>query len=95
MTQAESLSSGPNPRSGFGRVRTLAGRRPLGFTELVGLKAVRSWYGTESLRDEWFVGLVQLPFVVLIGWGALRVRRHSRMRLRASTCRPWWWRSWP
>lgn len=74
MRDAAERARAPHPPSTVHLVTAVAGDHPGGFAELVALKVGRSWWGTESWRDEWLVGLGQVPFVVLIGWGLARAR---------------------
>jgi hypothetical protein len=50
-----------------------AARNMAGAWELLGLKAVRSWYGTESGRLEFANGLIQCAYLIAIAWGGLNV----------------------
>jgi hypothetical protein len=57
-------------------------QRPLTFAKLVAIKAARSWYGTNSNRNEKFLLLVQLVFVTLLLYSLQRLwrkRRESRL----------------
>jgi hypothetical protein len=45
--------------------------RPISFTHLIIVKALRSWYGTDSGRAEHLTLLVQLPFVTLMVLGLI------------------------
>jgi len=71
MSDAAARAAAPRPPSVPSLVGSVARHHPLGFAELVGLKAARAWYGTESERSEWLVALVQAPFLGLTAWGAL------------------------
>lgn len=44
-------------------------KRPLAAAKLLGLKIVRSWYGTDSGRFEWQIMLLQIPYLTLMLWG--------------------------
>jgi hypothetical protein len=44
--------------------------RPLAVVKLLAIKAVRSWYGTDSNRFENQILMLQIPYLVLILWGS-------------------------
>jgi hypothetical protein len=48
-------------------------RRPITAVKLLGWKAVRSWYGTDSGRFENKIVLIQIVYLVLIGFGAVKM----------------------
>ncbi len=48
-----------------------AAQNPLGAWQLLGLKAARSWYGTESGRLEPINALIQCAYLIAIAWGSL------------------------
>lgn len=49
--------------------------RPLAAAKLLGLKIVRSWYGTDSGRYETQIMLLQLPYLLLMLWGTWQAWR--------------------
>jgi 4-amino-4-deoxy-L-arabinose transferase-like glycosyltransferase len=57
--------------------------RPVGALQLVGFKAVRSWYGTESLRYETPLAAVQVATAALIAVGTVRAWRLGGTRRTA------------
>lgn len=59
-----------------------AARNPLGAGQLLGLKAVRSWYGTESGRLEPINALVQCAYAIAIAWGSLAAWQGGGARRR-------------
>lgn len=52
-----------------------AQERPFGLAGLLGVKAVRSWYGTESVRHEGLLALLQAAYLVVIAAGLWQVSR--------------------
>ena len=60
--------------STFGDFRSVMSREfrdhPVGMTKLLLLKLGRSWYGTDSKRMETPILLIQLAYLLLVGWGA-------------------------
>jgi hypothetical protein len=57
--------------------------RPLAVAELVAFKATRSWYGTESLRYEAPLAVVQLGTAALLVVGGVRCWREGGRRREA------------
>lgn len=53
-------------------IRQEAGPQPLAFAKLIGLKAVRSWYATDSGRREGLLLAVQALYLSLALWGVWR-----------------------
>ena len=53
-------------------------RRPVGVAELVALKAARSWYATDSHRNERLSLGVQLLYLTLIAYSGVRAYRAGR-----------------
>lgn len=54
-----------------------AAHRPGEGLAMLATKAARSWYGTDSLRHDDAIALVQLPYVVLMGWGLVAAARRA------------------
>ena len=50
-------------------------RSPPTVVALLGIKSVRSWYGTDSLQHEGLILLVQIPYLLLAGLGLWIARR--------------------
>ncbi len=50
---------------------------PVAMSKLYLLKITRSWYGTDSGRNEWLILLIQIPYLLLSVWGALTVWRRG------------------
>jgi 4-amino-4-deoxy-L-arabinose transferase-like glycosyltransferase len=46
-------------------------RRPLAAIKLLAIKAMRSWYATDSRRFETEIILIQIPYLLLISWSTL------------------------
>lgn len=59
---------------------TTARERPLVFLQLVGVKAARAWYGTESFRYEGLLLVTQVVWLALAGAGAWRRRDDDAVR---------------
>lgn len=53
--------------------------RPLTVVKLVLVKAARSWYATDSLRNESYVAVLQVPYLVLGGLGLAQSLRGERL----------------
>lgn len=51
--------------------------RPGGVAGLLAVKAARSWYGTEAVRNDGLVALVQAAYLLLIGVALARVGRRA------------------
>ena len=51
------------------------GQRPLGVLSLLGAKALHALYASESRSLDKLVALVQLPYLLLIGFGLMKARR--------------------
>lgn len=66
----------------FGRLLAVLGataqQRPWDLAELIGFKALRGWYGTDSGRYEGLIVLLQVPYLVLAAIGARRAWRRGR-----------------
>ncbi len=52
--------------------------RPRAVVELLTLKIVRSWFGTDSGRYEKSILLIQIPYLALIGWSTVVALRKNR-----------------
>lgn len=57
--------------------------RPLAVAQLVGFKALRSWYGTESLRYETPIAALQLGTAALVAVGGVRAWQAGGRRRQA------------
>ncbi|MFS8087201.1 MAG: hypothetical protein ACMG6H_16325, partial [Acidobacteriota bacterium] len=53
---------------------------PVGITKLFLLKAARSWYGTDSLRNEGWIQLIQFFYLLALLWSIRNVWRLDGMR---------------
>ncbi|MBN1120864.1 MAG: glycosyltransferase family 39 protein [Anaerolineae bacterium] len=51
---------------------------PLAVIELFVIKAARSWYGTDSQQYDRWILLVQIPYLIAIGWGLIATLRHNQ-----------------
>lgn len=56
---------------------TQTGRDPLGMAQLVGFKAVRAFYGTDTGRFEGLVLALDLCWLLVLGWAARRSARRG------------------
>lgn len=70
--QRESLASVGAIASFMGRQ---IGRRPLEVLSLLGAKALHAWYASESRSLDKALALMQLPYLLLIGYGLVKARR--------------------
>src|SRR5439155_14065674 len=65
----------------FGDIASLFGEsiraRPLGVVELIGIKAIRSWYATDSHRHEGPILLIQVAYLVVLSYVAARAWKHG------------------
>jgi hypothetical protein len=59
-----------------------AAQNPLGAGQLLGLKAARSWYGTESGRLEPINALIQCAYLMAVAWGGLAAWQSGGARRR-------------
>lgn len=46
--------------------------RPVGVVQLIGVKSLRAWYGTDSGSREQLLLAIQLPFLAILSWAAVR-----------------------
>jgi len=51
---------------------------PLAVIELFAIKAARSWYGTDSQQYDRWILIIQIPYLLAIGWGLIAALRHNR-----------------
>jgi 4-amino-4-deoxy-L-arabinose transferase-like glycosyltransferase len=51
---------------------------PLTVIELFAIKAARSWYGTDSHQYDRWIAIVQIPYMVVIGWGLIATAKHNQ-----------------
>lgn len=55
---------------------------PIGVAKLFLLKLGRSWYGTDSLRKEGWILLIQIMYLLLLIWSVRRVWRQGELQRR-------------
>jgi Dolichyl-phosphate-mannose-protein mannosyltransferase len=60
--------------------------QPLTVVQLFGVKAARSWYGTDSGRFELQIMLIQAPYLVLILWGGVCAWRQGGIAKQLTIC---------
>jgi hypothetical protein len=60
--------------------------QPLTVAKLFGIKAARSWYGTDSGRFEPWIMLIQAPYLVLILWGGVCAWRQGGIAKQLTIC---------
>jgi len=65
----EKISSLTGEGRFFSELSGIAGEYPAAFSKLLLLKALRSWYATDSARFEAIILPIQLVYLVLILWG--------------------------
>jgi 4-amino-4-deoxy-L-arabinose transferase-like glycosyltransferase len=62
-------------------IRTMWGHletEPLAVIELFAIKAARSWYGTDSQQYDRWILIIQIPYLIAIGWGLIATMKHNR-----------------
>jgi hypothetical protein len=52
-------------------VRTDAAKQPWDMLSIIGRKAVRTWYATDSHRHDFKLLFLQVPYLILFGLGAI------------------------
>ncbi len=59
---------------------------PWTMSKLLGLKLARSWYGTDSMRYETFIGAVQLIYLTMIVWSGWNAWRRGGLSGQLGLC---------
>jgi 4-amino-4-deoxy-L-arabinose transferase-like glycosyltransferase len=78
----ESLKGAESLREVVGVIATETRAHPLGIAKLFLLKVARSWYGTDSLRKEGWILLLQLTYLFPFIWCVRKVWRQGDMARR-------------
>ena len=78
----ENLKGTKSLREVVGAVATETRAHPLGVAKLFLLKVARSWYGTDSLRKEAWILLLQLTYLFPLIWCVRKVWLQGGMRRR-------------
>ena len=72
------FNQGGTSGEGIGRIVVTEFRaRPVAMAKLIALKVARSWYGTDSGRQETTILLVQLAYLAIILWAARKIWRQG------------------